>query len=232
MFRILVVDSSPRLREDSEAFWSDKHYDIELVTAESMTKAIDYLSRRDFWYIDISADTVNYLPQALIMRSLTPVPIIILTSNFNCADEIAAYDNGADIYAPWEKGFVDQTPERVFAFMTRFQGRTRDADKKERRTLVYGGILLSVDNHRCYLNDMEVPMTKIEFDILYCLMLHKGQVLSQRQIYNHVWGNDYFEEGSSDVICNHVRSLRKKVSVSPDISHIESVRGVGYRFVS
>ena len=79
------------------------------------------------------------------------------------------------------------------------------------------------------LNGENIPLSKREFDIVELLSMNAGQVFDRERIYELVWGLD--GGGSSDTVMEHVRKIRAKFSgVSPD-SYIETVWGVGYKWV-
>jgi DNA-binding response OmpR family regulator len=74
-----------------------------------------------------------------------------------------------------------------------------------------------------------VGLTGKEFDLLYFLASHKGQVFTKKQIYNQVWSNDYSFDDSN--IMAYISKLRKKVERNADMPiYIQTVWGVGYRF--
>ena len=233
MFRILIIDASSRLKTLSEDFWQDTGYRVELVQVNTMQDAISITAKAMFWYIDINADTIDYVPSLSVLRANTKTPIIALTSNFNHEDEVASYHGGLDIYTTWEIGVEQQTPESVIAYMSRYENRPPTEEMMNPKTLVCDTIILSCDFHRCFIGDVEIPMTKTEFNILYYLMLNRGLVLSPRQIYFFAWGEDVYDETLPEVIRSHMKRLRKKIEqILPIAGHIENVRGVGYRFVS
>lgn len=234
MFRILLIDSTDRLKRMTVDFWRGTGYEVELVVASTMQAAIDITTRTlPYWYIDINGDSVDYIPQLAVLRSCTVVPLFALTSNFNKEEEIDAYAGGLDIYTTWEIGFVQQTPDSIIAYMNRFEKRPPIKERDLPRTLAYRDIVLSCDLHTCIISGMSIPVTKTEFDILYYLMLNRGFILSPRQIYYFVWGEDAYDETLPDSLRAHMKRLRRKIDSSvPSAHYIENVRGIGYRFVS
>ena len=74
-----------------------------------------------------------------------------------------------------------------------------------------------------YLNDLELNLTTLEFDLLYMFLTNKNKSFSREDILNIVWGNDYF--GTDRVVDDLVRRLRKKM---PDLN-INTIYGYGYR---
>lgn len=74
-----------------------------------------------------------------------------------------------------------------------------------------------------------IPLTAKEFDLLYFLVSHKGQVFSKEQLYNNVWGYDYPADANN--LTSFIRKLRKKIEPDPDNPrYIITIRGAGYKF--
>lgn len=84
---------------------------------------------------------------------------------------------------------------------------------------------------RTFTNDngKEIYLTAKEFDLLYFLFCHKGQVFTKEQLYDSVWGFNNAPEGSN--LTSFIRKLRKKIEPFPDSpQYILTVWGVGYKF--
>ena len=74
-----------------------------------------------------------------------------------------------------------------------------------------------------------IPLTAKEFDLLYFLVSHKGQVFSKEQLYNNVWGYDY--PGDARTVDVHIRRLREKIEINPsEPKFVHTKWGVGYYF--
>lgn len=84
---------------------------------------------------------------------------------------------------------------------------------------------------RTFTNDKghSIYLTAKEFDLLYFLFCHKGQVFTKEQLYENIWGYNNAPEGSN--LTSFIRKLRKKIEPSPDNpQYILTVWGVGYKF--
>lgn len=71
-------------------------------------------------------------------------------------------------------------------------------------------------------------LSKKEFDIIYFLSMNAGIVFDKERLYEKLWGYD--SDGDSDVIKEHIRKIRKKISEYTDIQYLVTVRGVGYKW--
>ena len=78
-------------------------------------------------------------------------------------------------------------------------------------------------------NTESVYLTAKEFDLLYFLYSHKGQVFTKEQLYDNVWGHDHITDTKN--LTSFIRKLRKKIEPNPDSpQYIITVWGVGYKF--
>ena len=95
--------------------------------------------------------------------------------------------------------------------------------------LVYKGLELNVLERNVNLNKKQVPITSKEFEILFFLASYAGQVFTHRQIYEAVWGKEYFRDEGN--VTAHIGRIRKKIEPDPrNPIFIQTVRGIGYKF--
>ena len=91
------------------------------------------------------------------------------------------------------------------------------------------GLEIISSKRQLFLHKKEVPMTNKEFDILELLARNKGQVFSKDQIYDQVWGENYFSDSRN--IIAYINKIRKKIEPDPaHPSYILTVWGIGYKF--
>ena len=83
--------------------------------------------------------------------------------------------------------------------------------------------IVDIDKRCVYLDDEELSLTTLEFDLLYMFLINKNKSFSRDDILNNVWGSDYF--GTDRVVDDLIRRLRKKM---PDLN-INTIYGYGYR---
>ena len=96
-------------------------------------------------------------------------------------------------------------------------------------TLTFQGMTIDNLNRLVFMNDVQVELTGKEFDLLSFLAANKGKVFTKKQIYTHVWEEEYAFDDSN--IMSFISKLRKKIEPDPEHPfYILTVRGVGYRF--
>lgn len=95
--------------------------------------------------------------------------------------------------------------------------------------LVFGELEINSVERSVRLNKEQVIFTSKEFEILFFLASYPGQVFTHRQIYETVWGKEYFcDEGN---VTAHIGHIRKKIELDPrNPVFIQTVRGIGYKF--
>ncbi|HAP08389.1 MAG TPA: DNA-binding response regulator, partial [Planctomycetaceae bacterium] len=148
-------------------------------------------------------------------------PVMMLTARSTETDEIVGFNMGADDYVT--KPFrVQPLIHRVKALLRRVE--TAEAGKS---VISLHGIEIDRVNHTTKFNGVELELTPTEFRMLWTMMSQPGRPFSRNELMETSRGEDANSlERTIDV---HVRSLRKKLE--PESELIETVRGVGYRFI-
>ena len=148
-------------------------------------------------------------------------PVILLTARDTVVDKVAGLDSGADDYVT--KPFaIEELLARIRAALRTAGGR----QESQSHQLTAGPVPLDPDSRKVTVNGTPVELTRREFDLLACLLEHKGKVLSRSAILNTVWGYDYV--GETNTVDVYIRFLRSKLDEVFGIHLIETVRGVGY----
>lgn len=146
------------------------------------------------------------------------VPVLFLTARDSIEDRVEGLDIGADDYLVKPFSF-DELLARIRVMIR------RKADVKT-SVLTCGDLSLDLGSHKVMRGEKNIELTAKEFELLRCLMLHKGNVLSREQIENHIWNFDY--EGGTNVVDVYIRYLRKKIDDDYEKKLIRTVRGSGY----
>ena len=111
-----------------------------------------------------------------------------------------------------------------------YQGKNQPGTTYEGNTLSCGGVKIALDHNQAWVDEKEIELTEIEYNILRILMQHPQQVFSARMIYETVWNEPYFHISNGTVMV-HIRKLRVKIEVDPqNPTRIKTVWGKGYRF--
>jgi two-component system response regulator VicR len=141
-------------------------------------------------------------------------------------DRVVGLELGADDYVV--------KPFSVRELMARVKNVLRRAaphpDEQDRPSVRAGDLVVDPVRYEAAWLDRALELTTLEFDLLYTLARHTGQVLSREQLIQQVWGYDYY--GDLRVVDAAIKRLRAKLrQVAPDRDLVVTVRGVGYKLV-
>ncbi len=225
---ILVVDDEKEIRDLVEIYLKNEGY--RTLVAKTGLEAIDLLEKEqiDLIILDVMMPTVNGIDACIKIREKYNIPIIMLSAKAEDIDKILGLSVGADDYLT--KPFNPlELIARVKAQIRRFT-KLNNSHNNE-KVLEVDGLKLNLETGKVYKNDMEIPLTPIEFNILKLLWLNKGQVFKIETIYERVWGQEYFDNNNTVMV--HIRKLREKIEDNPrNPQYIFTVWGVGYKFLS
>jgi two-component system OmpR family response regulator len=149
-------------------------------------------------------------------------PILILTAKDGELDETESLDTGADDFLT--------KPFSHLVLVARLRALVRRGTPARPTVLAAGDLRLDPASRRCWRGDDEIALTAREASVLEHLLRHAGQVVSKRDVLDHVWDDDF--EGDPNIVEVYVRYLRKKVDIPFGRRAIETVRGAGYRLAA
>jgi two-component system phosphate regulon response regulator PhoB len=158
---------------------------------------------------------------------LAATPIIMLTARGEEIDRVVGFELGADDYVVKSTFSVREFMLRVRAVLRRAQERGTPSPAPESLgTLQHGRLRVDLDGHRVFVDGEEVPLTATEFKLLHALASRPGRVQSRGRLLQDVW--DMPPDINTRTVDTHVKRLREKLGAAS--AHLETVRGVGYRF--
>ena len=154
------------------------------------------------------------------LRTISNVPILMITARVEEIDRLKGLDSGADDYIC--KPF---SPREVVARVKAVLRRTNHEDHAE---LTAGPLRLDQTTHQVWVDESEVVLTPNEFGVLRVLLQRPGKVWSRESLLQQVQGYQF--NGYDRTIDTHVKNLRKKLATYSLESSIVTVYGIGYRF--
>jgi two-component system, OmpR family, KDP operon response regulator KdpE len=220
--KILIVDDEIEIRRFLRA--SLKLYYHEIIEAGTGSEALDktYLQKPDLLILDLGLPDIDGVEVTRQVRSISNVPIIILSIRNGENDKIEALDAGADDYLTKPFG-MGELLARVRVVLRRFEPQI------SKTILKSDELVLNIPRHRLTLAGKEIALTPTEFDILTVLMQSQGVVVTHRQLVHQVWGSVYEDE--SRLLRVNISNLRHKIEADPNQPvYILTELGVGYRF--
>lgn len=222
--RILIVEDEEKLNRMIELELKYEGYEtgkaLDGRTGLDMALSGGY----DLVLLDIMLPGLNGLEVLRRIRKENErLPVILLTARDTTMDKVSGLDSGADDYVT--KPFaIEELLARIRTAL-RKHAKAAAAPAEENAYTVQD-VRLEKDARRVLVNGTEVKLTRKEFDLLECLMEHRGKVIDRSSLLEQVWGYDFAGETNSvDVV---VRFLRSKIDEPYGLTLIETVRGVGY----
>ncbi len=180
--------------------------------------------RPDLVVLDIMLPGMNGLDVCRKIKTnaeLKNIPVIIISAKSGELDVVLGLELGADDYVA--KPF---SPKVLFSRVKAVLRREKEPEKTP-KLIAFGDFTLEIDRYLLRKKDKYIPITLSEFGILKRLLLNRGRVLTRSQLLDDVQNdNSFIIDRNIDV---HIAALRKKLG--PNFQWIETVRGVGYRFL-
>ena len=218
-YRVLVVDDESDMRQLVGMYLDNFGY--EWGEAENGKEALKKLEtdHYDFVVLDIMMPEMDGLSVCKEIRKTSDVPIIFLTAKGEEWNRVNGLRMGADDYIvkPFSPGELVARMEAVLRRYTK---------QEQQEEIQFGPILINEKSRRIGADGESISLTVKEFDLLYFLCQHTGQVFSREQLLEKVWGYDY--AGSTRTVDTHVKTMRLKLGESGN--YIQTVWGVGYKF--
>lgn len=162
-----------------------------------------------------------------VMRRAKTIPILVLSSKAGTENRISAYQAGAHAYLekPYE---LEECLAQAESLMALYVGLKPQRERCY--TLVFGmDLVIDPDRRKVMLKGKPLNLTRKEFELLFCLASHAGQVLSREQLYGMVWNGER-SYNIDEIVKGHIKALRKKLTPA-DRKYIKNVWGIGYQFL-
>ena len=223
--RVLVVDDEDRIRGIVRSYLEADGF--EVAEARDGEAALDAARdwKPDLVVLDVMMPGTDGLEVLRRLRTISEVPVILLTARSEEIDKLIGLSVGADDYVT--KPF---SPRELVARIKVVLRRGSGAAPPPAERLEFDDLTIDVEGREVESGGVPVSLSTLEFDLLVALASAPGRVMSRRQLLEKVWGFDFF--GDERVVDVHIRSIRKALGDSADDPKlIGTVRGAGYKFV-
>jgi DNA-binding response OmpR family regulator len=222
MQRILVVEDEPTVSDVVARYLRRDGYSVGIAAdgEEGLRRALE--ERPDLIVLDLMLPRLDGLEVCRRLRVTQQTPVIMLTARGDDGDAVLGLGLGADDYVT--KPFSpNELMARVKAVLRRGAGNIAA------RPLSFGALRIDPQGRTVTIGERALDLTPREFDLLWHLASHPGQVLSREQLLAAVWHYDYY--GDAGTVTVHVRRLREKLEPDPgNPHHLKTVWGIGYKF--
>ncbi len=226
MTRVLVVDDEAAVTDLLVYNLRKAGYEA-LVAADGRTALRLALEKApDLILLDWMIPEPDGLEVCRALRKVSVVPIIMITARGEEVDRVVGLEVGADDYVckPFS---VRELLARIKAVLRR-TAETAAAGVGGGLLCGPHGILLDLEARKARVAEQELPLTRLEFDLLECLLRNAGRVLTRERLLEQVWGYDF--AGDTRAVDSAVKRLRARLrAAAAEADCIEAVRGLGYR---
>lgn len=223
--RILVVDDEAPIRRWLKVNLETRGYTVD--TAETGEQGIKALENRrpDLLILDLLMPGMGGIDVVRKLRSVSTIPIIVLSAIGEETQKVQALELGADDYMTKPFG-MEELFARIRSLLRRAAGATSAAP-----VFVAGDLSVDFDRREVRLDGQPIKLTPTEYDLLKYMIEHAGKVLTHRMLLQEVWGQAYIDQ--AQYLRVFVGQLRKKIEKHPGRPRfILTDPGVGYRFCS
>ena len=229
---ILVIDDESDLVELLKYNLAKEGYNVEFAFNGFDGIKIAEVVKPDIIILDLMLPDINGYEVCKRMKQnsgLSGVPVIFLSAKQEEVDKILGFEAGAEDYIikPFS---VNELLARVRAILKRIppvqinnkHGAIADG-------YMFKNISVNINKHSVTVKNTEIKLSPIEFKILIFLMTYAGDVFSREKLLDNVWGNNSFVEPRTVDV--HIRRLRSNIEIDESVRFIETIRGVGYKFI-
>ncbi len=218
MAHLLLVEDDPRIRSIVERGLGARGFGVTSAADAAAGAELARILEVDLVVLDLLLPDRGGLAVLEEIRADKPrLPVIVLTALDDVGAKIGGLDAGADDYLT--------KPFSVDELAARIRARLRAASLADSPAITAGPLTVDVLAHRAVLGGRPVPLSARELALLIAFARHRGMVLSRAQLLDLVWGLD--SDPGSNVVEVYVAALRRKIGPA----FVETVRGIGYRFV-
>lgn len=221
--RILVVEDEISIQTIIRTYLENAGFAVRCVGDGQ--EALDLFGHYDpdLVVLDLNLPGMDGIEVAARLRQTSDVYILMLTARSEEDDRVTGLRIGADDYLT--KPF---SPRELVARVEAILRRHRP-DKQLRRVYEFAHLRVDPEGHEARVDGDLLDLTNTEFKVLVELVQHAGRVLTREQLMDRVWGIDFY--GNERVVDVYVGQVRRKLEQATGALLIQTVRGVGYKFV-
>jgi two-component system, OmpR family, response regulator len=214
--RVLVVEDEARLRDELAQSLKGAGYAVDCAADGERADFLGHTERYDAVVLDLGLPGVDGLTVLRRWREAgLAMPVLVLTARGSWHEKVVGIDSGADDYV--------SKPFRMEEVLARLRGLIRRASGQVQPEIRCGSVALDPRLARVTRDGVPVKLTSHEFRVLSYLMHHRGRVVSQAELTEHIYAQD--ADRDSNTVEVFIARLRRKLGGS----FIETVRGLGYR---
>lgn len=223
MANILIADDNQQIASVLEEYLKKEGHTAHIARDGEEAVALFRKLKPDAVLLDVMMPKMDGFAVCREIRSMSSVPVIMVTARGEDFERIMGLDIGADDYIvkPFSPGELMARLRAVLRRMDRGQAGAG-------QVTALGNLTVDLDTYTARVDGSEVALTKKELELLYTLATHRDKVFSRENLLESLWGYEYY--GDSRTVDSHIKRLRAKLDAfGPKGWEIKTIWGVGYK---
>ena len=227
--RILIVDDDENIAELISLYLMKECYETKIVNYGEAALKIFPDFRPNLILLDLMLPGIDGYQVCRELRTISQVPIIMLSAKGEIFDKVLGLELGADDYMikPFDS---KELVARVKAVLRRYQAVPAPSvptESHQGKYVEYPDLVVNLTNYSVTYRGRSVEMPPKELELLYFLASSPNQVFTREQLLDHIWGYEYI--GDTRTVDVHIKRLREKIKDHADWA-LTTVWGIGYKF--
>ncbi len=227
--RILIIDDDNNIAELISLYLLKECYETTIVNDGEEALRVFPEFKPNLVLLDLMLPGMDGYQVCREMRSLSQVPIIMLSAKGEVFDKVLGLELGADDYMikPFDS---KELVARVKAVLRRYQTSQIPASSNRDQQgdyVEYSDLIVNLTNYSVLYKGYSVEMPPKELELLYFLANSPNQVFTREQLLDHIWGYEYI--GDTRTVDVHIKRLREKIKDHAGWA-LTTVWGIGYKF--
>ena len=222
--KILLIEDDETLSMGIEYSLKNEGHDVIVANKISSARSIESSESFDLILLDVTLPDGNGYEFCKEIRRKSDIPIIFLTACDEEVNVVLGLDLGADDYLT--------KPIRVRELIARINAvfRRKNVKKDTSDKIIYKDLTILPLKFEVYKGMNKLQLTSVEYKLMLMMIENKGNVLTRKQLLEKLWDveGNFVEEKTLNV---YIKRLREKLGENDSISYIETIRGIGYRWI-
>lgn len=222
--KILLIEDDETLSMGIEYSLKNEGHDVAVANKISSARSIESSESFDLILLDVTLPDGNGYEFCKEIRRKSDIPIIFLTACDEEVNVVLGLDLGADDYLT--------KPIRVRELIARINAvfRRKNVKKDTSDKIIYKDLTILPLKFEVYKGMNKLQLTSVEYKLMLMMIENKGNVLTRKQLLEKLWDveGNFVEEKTLNV---YIKRLREKLGEDDSIAYIETIRGIGYRWI-
>lgn len=221
--KIYVVEDDDGISEVYQCAFESAGYDMECFSrAEDMFDKLGSEKLPSLIVLDIMLPKMDGLTALKVLKKsqkYESIPVVLISAKSEEHIKVNALVSGAEDYITKPFGIME-----LVARVNKIIARNKNV--KEVNLAIYREIRIDDKKHKIYVNDNELELTPKCYEILKYLVIKQGEVIRRDELFDVVWGEEYFPEARTLDI--HINAIRQELSKYTSNKYVKTIRGVGF----